>query len=886
LKKLLSILLLFLVTLPLANLSPVKAQHQYYVNISRLEDYYIKGDSLNIQVTTNASNYLLQIYLPNSKLWLSQSYPANTTQTFTIPSNAPYGTYTVKAIAGNSTATTWFTILDVSDWKPTVFPYSRKHKNVEYTFYSNGTFRAEGSNGNFTLNFGSLVKLAKTHGLTVSATYNSMNFRARFYKAGTDIDINMVFSFIWKGCKFIVHGTIDREREFSFNLSRYKGELKSFVDCVRSGNLVFDWSDLRKAKHKFEYDKETKVLTVSVPTSFNLDPYIFEDGFESGDFSAWDGTGTSSADSEITVQSNVVHTGSYAANATRVPYDQNSLAYKHFTSTYYSLYARGYFYLDELNLGSGYRTALMRLSSYVGDYVLGAIEVYNDGGTVKWRVSYRNSSSSIYQILGSPYPQLDTWYCLEIYVNVDSTSGEFKAWIDGTERYSISGLNNSDGGKIYTLRVGAIATSGGGVRKIYFDDCVVDDSYIGTLSSNNAPTIGEFQAPSTVYANQWFYLNASVNDADGISEIVNATIELSNSVILKWDNASATFSEYSDTNNYCTLNASACIETEKNGTAFKLSWRIKLNNYPSGTINILSSNTKVWDSSTSGSNNKTGLFTFSYITLNLQARDSSGTNLPHSVTFSGTLGNGTSFTKTSNTNGLATLTTCYGTHTVNIWWGTHLVGSTSTSVTSSPKTVDINTKIRRVTYGSNYLLASLNNTDLPSPTVVSGTEVKFVGATATGTIQLKLDVSNWKIQDEPVKVKVGTYTYERGAAGWNWDSTNKIWAFNIHFSTQDIIIYWEEATTSGGSYGGTQTVPAEPEEEETGEGPTVPAQPTIPESYVIYKPPAVDTTMVVVVLIVVCAVVYLANHYLNNYGSVSKLWRKKLNSKKKVKWKR
>ena len=32
------------------------------------------------------------------------------------------------------------------------------------------------------------------------------------------------------------------------------------------------------------------------------------------------------------------------------------------------------------------------------------------------------------------------------------------------------------------------------------------------LASNEVPTIGEFQAPSTVYANKYFFLNVTVND--------------------------------------------------------------------------------------------------------------------------------------------------------------------------------------------------------------------------------------------------------------------------------------------------------------------------------------------------------------------------------------
>jgi len=133
-----------------------------------------------------------------------------------------------------------------------------------------------------------------------------------------------------------------------------------------------------------------------------------------------------------------------------------------------------------------------------------------------------------------------------------------------------------------------------------------------TVTYTYTPSIGEFQAPSTVYANKYFFLNATINDADGVAEFVNATVELSNSIILKWDNATDTFSEYQDPNGYCTLDAANSLKTSVNSAAYKLSWKIKLAwTYPEGSVNVVAANTKVFDrNDVSGSNSKTGLFTF------------------------------------------------------------------------------------------------------------------------------------------------------------------------------------------------------------------------------------------------------------------------------------
>jgi hypothetical protein len=132
------------------------------------------------------------------------------------------------------------------------------------------------------------------------------------------------------------------------------------------------------------------------------------------------------------------------------------------------------------------------------------------------------------------------------------------------------------------------------------------------LQLNSPPTIGQFQAPATVYAGEYFFLNATINDADGVAQFVNATVELSNGIILKWDNATNTFSEYRDTYGYCTLDAAGSIKTNLNSTAHRLSWKIKLSwSFPKGYVSILESNTKVFDSGgLSAQGSYTNLFYF------------------------------------------------------------------------------------------------------------------------------------------------------------------------------------------------------------------------------------------------------------------------------------
>jgi hypothetical protein len=161
-----------------------------------------------------------------------------------------------------------------------------------------------------------------------------------------------------------------------------------------------------------------------------------------------------------------------------------------------------------------------------------------------------------------------------------------------------------------------------------------------TWIPNQPPTIGEFQAPATVYANKFFLLNVTIVDPDGITDLVNSTIEISNSIILKWDNATDGFSLLQDAYGYCTLDAAASFKTQLNSTAYKLSFRIKLGwTFPEGAVDIVLANTKCFDSyGESGSNSHASLFTFEDDLIVASASvDDSRINPGDTVTFTGFL---------------------------------------------------------------------------------------------------------------------------------------------------------------------------------------------------------------------------------------------------------
>ena len=137
------------------------------------------------------------------------------------------------------------------------------------------------------------------------------------------------------------------------------------------------------------------------------------------------------------------------------------------------------------------------------------------------------------------------------------------------------------------------------------------------LTYTPASTIGEFDGPTIAYSDTQFFLDCTVNHNYGVAYFDYVTIEIEASVILKWDNATDTFSEYSDINNLCILYAGLCEKTVVNGTAYKLRWKISLSaNFPKGEVSVYEGNTKAFDSyGQSGSGSQSNVFLFKLKTV-------------------------------------------------------------------------------------------------------------------------------------------------------------------------------------------------------------------------------------------------------------------------------
>jgi len=141
---------------------------------------------------------------------------------------------------------------------------------------------------------------------------------------------------------------------------------------------------------------------------------IFNDGFESGDFSAWTGTTVTADEADLSVQSTEKYQGGYGADA-YIHYTSswwlNAYCYKNLGSTHSKLYARAYFKFTGTFPAQEITSILELRLSGTSPYTVICIGV-NDGGN-GWFIQYTDGDSKQTETV-SDTVQTGVWYCLEI----------------------------------------------------------------------------------------------------------------------------------------------------------------------------------------------------------------------------------------------------------------------------------------------------------------------------------------------------------------------------------------------------------------------------------------------------------------------------------------
>jgi hypothetical protein len=98
------------------------------------------------------------------------------------------------------------------------------------------------------------------------------------------------------------------------------------------------------------------------------------------------------------------------------------------------------------------------------------------------------------------------------------------------------------------------------------------------LCINRAPIVGDVTVPVAVYANQYFTVNVTVNDPDGIKDFQNCTLNFPSSsmITMRWLNSTNTFEKIVDPENYMFLKSQESFKTNLNTTALILTFKMKI----------------------------------------------------------------------------------------------------------------------------------------------------------------------------------------------------------------------------------------------------------------------------------------------------------------------
>lgn len=248
-------------------------------------------------------------------------------------------------------------------------------------------------------------------------------------------------------------------------------------------------------------------------------PVILSDGFESGNFAAWN---TSLGLGNITINTQVVHSGNYSAensltggpaNYTWPPGALDALYFQALSSVPNPIYMREYVYINSTTAPShnGDYYAVGGFSSATGgDYGDGEISVLNVQGILYWGVYYRDNMStwgfsasiSTDNLTADAHAVTIGWHCVELK-HLTGTSGEEELFVDGSPIIDHI-VNNNDRTVANVVIGGSQGTLNATDRwNYYIDDVVVSSSYIGPITytltaSTNYGTI--FPANSTYNA--------------------------------------------------------------------------------------------------------------------------------------------------------------------------------------------------------------------------------------------------------------------------------------------------------------------------------------------------------------------------------------------------
>ena len=207
------------------------------------------------------------------------------------------------------------------------------------------------------------------------------------------------------------------------------------------------WFKLQKDISASSYDSKYYLYygnkLAESPPHNSTNVFLFYDGFESGNFNLWDDNATATGDS-ITVSSNRIHTGNYAAKAeVDNQNDAQAIVWKDF-SGYTSLSAKIHIYLDPSFSTSGHVTVMQFIDISAGWQNILSATINNDTTLYMWNDYVKEA----YGYLATNTISIGGWHVLEMQATFSETIGEARLWLDGNLEIEETSLNLTDSSSI------------------------------------------------------------------------------------------------------------------------------------------------------------------------------------------------------------------------------------------------------------------------------------------------------------------------------------------------------------------------------------------------------------------------------------------------------
>jgi DNA-directed RNA polymerase subunit RPC12/RpoP len=272
--------------------------------------------------------------------------------------------------------------------------------------------------------------------------------------------------------------------------------------------VLKDPTALEEYVHKHIFPKVSRAHRDYLAQFFTT---IFEDGFESGDFSAWTGT-----DGTISVETTDPYLGTRYAQHTSSSTNSVSECYKS-VSNQVEAYMRLYLKFPTVFTGAsadGWETGpRLTITGVVGAQA----KCKYDGSNYYWGVEvYESSGWQTYW--GSAFTLQSKYYCIELYFKVGQSDGAVALWVDGVQQVNETGLDTNDYGDYITRARDRIQRrTGSDAASLVYTDCVVvADAYIGPEEGTLVEVADSLELAETVLRNKTLILSDSLGLADSL----------------------------------------------------------------------------------------------------------------------------------------------------------------------------------------------------------------------------------------------------------------------------------------------------------------------------------------------------------------------------------